>query len=44
VDISASIALLDRYRNHIPVLRRPDTGEELFWPFDEDALRAFLRS
>jgi hypothetical protein len=27
----------------IPVLRRPDTGQELLYPFDEGALVEFAR-
>jgi hypothetical protein len=41
VDIAEDDALFARYGWHIPVLRRAD-GEELRWPFDADALRAFL--
>ena len=41
VDISDSDALFERYGLTIPVLRRED-GEELNWPFDEEALARFL--
>ncbi len=41
VDISESDALFERYGLTIPVLRRPD-GQELNWPFDEEALARFL--
>ena len=34
--------LLERYEIHIPVLKRIDNQQELFWPFDELALTAFL--
>ncbi|WP_440995384.1 glutaredoxin family protein [Arhodomonas sp. SL1] len=30
------------YAERIPVLRRPDTGAELGWPFDAAALYRFL--
>ena len=42
VDIAASDALFERYALTIPVLRREDTGAELHWPFDRDALGEFL--
>lgn len=41
-DISEDLELLRVYRDRIPVVRRPDTGAELGWPFDADALAAFL--
>lgn len=31
------------YGLSIPVLRLPETGKELFYPFNEDQLRQFLR-
>jgi Glutaredoxin-like domain (DUF836) len=43
VDIDGDAALLARYGLRIPVLRRPDTGQELFFPFDEGALVKFAR-
>ena len=43
VDIDGDAALLARYGLRIPVLRRPDTGQELFYPFDEGALVKFAR-
>ncbi|MEJ2534409.1 MAG: glutaredoxin family protein [Gammaproteobacteria bacterium] len=42
VDIEDDLALLERYGVRIPVLRRPEDGAELGWPFDEAALRAFV--
>lgn len=41
IDISGSDALFERYGMIIPVLRRED-GQELNWPFDQQALRGFL--
>lgn len=41
VDIADDDTLFERYGWHIPVLKRAD-GEELPWPFDGSALRAFL--
>ena len=37
-DISADEALLEKYGERIPVVRRTDNGAELDWPFDEAAL------
>jgi hypothetical protein len=31
-----------RYGERVPVLRNEESGCELNWPFDADALRAFL--
>lgn len=41
VDVSQSDQLFERYGLTIPVLRRDD-GQELNWPFDEEALARFL--
>lgn len=35
-------ALEQRYGTRVPVLRNEDTGREIGWPFDADAVRAFL--
>jgi hypothetical protein len=37
-------ALESRYGVRVPVLHRSDTGAELDWPFDAEALDAFLRA
>jgi hypothetical protein len=42
VDIDGDRALLEKYGLRIPVLKRPDTGAELFYPFDEERLRQFV--
>jgi hypothetical protein len=42
VDISESDELFQRYGLTIPVLRREEGGQELNWPFDEDAIARFL--
>jgi hypothetical protein len=42
LDIEDDEALLGQYGVHIPVLKRLDSGEELFWPFDADELESFL--
>lgn len=42
VDISADVGLLRRYVERIPVLRCTETGAELAWPFDREALAGFL--
>ncbi len=43
VDIAESEAMVEAYGLRIPVLRRLEDGEELGWPFDGVALRAFLQ-
>jgi glutaredoxin len=43
VDIETDPELEKEYGMRIPVLRLPDTGRELAYPFDEDGLRAFLQ-
>lgn len=40
-EIGYDAALVARYGTRIPVLRRSDTGAELDWPFDADAVRTF---
>lgn len=42
VDISGDLGLLREYGDRIPVLRCADTGAELGWPFDGEALTRFL--
>ena len=42
VDIADSDSLFERYGVHIPVLRREDSGEELYWPFGPEELARFL--
>lgn len=42
VDIADSDALLQRYGESIPVLRRDGDGGELGWPFDAGQALAFL--
>jgi hypothetical protein len=42
VDIETDLELLKSYGIHVPVLKRSDNGKELFWPFDQAALTAFL--
>jgi hypothetical protein len=41
VDIDDDPELLERYGLRIPVLRRPDSGRELFYPFCEQRLLRF---
>lgn len=40
--IDDDIGLQGRYGERIPVLRREDSGAELDWPFDADAVRRFI--
>lgn len=42
LDIIESSAWLERYALSIPVLRRVDTGQELHWPFDQQAVLQLL--
>ena len=42
VDIDGDPVLVGKYGLVIPVLQHPDSGRELFFPFDEDALLHFL--
>lgn len=41
VDITDSESLYERYGWHIPVLWSVATEQELFWPFDELAVKQF---
>lgn len=42
VDIDGDAALAERYGLIIPVVRRPDAERELVFPFDAEAVAAFL--
>lgn len=42
VDIETDLELLKRYGIHVPVLKFSDRQEELFWPFDQAGLTAFM--
>lgn len=42
VDINGDVRLLRAYGDRIPVLRCMETGAELGWPFDADALASFV--
>lgn len=42
LDIIESSDWLERYALSIPVLRRVDTGQELHWPFDQQAVLQLL--
>jgi hypothetical protein len=44
VEIDDNPELLERYEIHIPVVKRIDNQLELFWPFDELSLAAFLEA
>ncbi|MDX9873453.1 MAG: glutaredoxin family protein [Spongiibacteraceae bacterium] len=41
-DIAGDDALVERYGVRIPVLQRVADGAELGWPFDADAVAAWL--
>ncbi len=40
--IDGDLGLQARYGERIPVLRREDTGAEIDWPFDVQAVRRFV--
>lgn len=42
IDIAEDDDLLGKYGIRIPVLKRVDTGAELGWPFDAQAVSRFL--
>ena len=44
VDIEDDLTLIERYGIRVPVLRLEATGQELGWPFDAEALSAFLNA
>jgi glutaredoxin len=44
VDIESDLELLKRYGIHVPVLQRADNQQELFWPFDQDKIEAFIKA
>ncbi len=44
LDIIDSPQWLERYALTIPVLRRVDTGQELNWPFNEQAVLLLLNN
>jgi len=43
IDIDDDPELLERYEIHIPVLKRISDQQELFWPFNQRDLEAFLQ-
>ena len=42
MDIDDDPELLERYEVYIPVLKRTDNQQELFWPFKQRELAVFL--
>lgn len=42
IDIESDASLQEDYGIRIPVLKRPDSGAELGWPFDAAAISRFL--
>ena len=42
VDIDDDPALTEKYGLRVPVLRRPDTCDELCYPFDASAVQEFV--
>ena len=43
-EIDDDSELLERYEIYIPVLKRSDNQQELFWPFDRLKLATFLEA
>ncbi|MDT8410561.1 MAG: glutaredoxin family protein [Wenzhouxiangellaceae bacterium] len=39
VDIETDLDLLQRYGDQVPVVRNPETGEKLTWPFTASQVR-----
>jgi hypothetical protein len=44
IEIDDDPELLERYEIYIPVLKRVDNQQELFWPFDQLQLATFLEA
>ena len=44
IEIDDDPVLLERYEIYIPVLKRTDNQQELFWPFDQLQLATFLET
>ena len=44
IEIDDDPELLERYEIYIPVLKRTDNQQELFWPFDQLQLATFLET
>ena len=44
IEIENNPELLERYEIYIPVLKRTDNQQELFWPFDQLQLATFLET
>ena len=42
IEIDDDPELLERYEIYIPVLKRTDNQQELFWPFGQQDLAVFL--
>ncbi|MDI1299096.1 glutaredoxin family protein [Methylotenera sp.] len=44
IEIADNASLYEIYEIKIPVLRRVDTKDEIFWPFNEDDIKLLLRN
>ena len=44
IEIDDNPELLERYEIYIPVLKRMDNQQELFWPFDQQQLSTFVEA
>ncbi len=44
VDIDTDPELVRQYGNHVPVVKHPESGNELFFPFDGEQVRSLAAS
>jgi len=44
IDIDDDPELARRYGNYVPVLMRPESGDELFFPFSEEQVLKFAEN
>ena len=44
VDIDGDAGLVEKYGIHVPVLRHPGSGGELYYPFGEGEIRALMKA
>ena len=43
IDIVDEEHLVEEYGVHIPVLKRSDNGQQLFWPFTSEQIQTFIK-
>lgn len=44
VDIATSDELMEKFSTAIPVIENKDSGQQLYWPFDEQQVQQLLAS